>query len=189
MNGSAIVLAAGSSTRFGSDKRRQIIDGQTMVYRCVSQMLCTLSHVIVVVQPEDDIQESLPEQAQVVEAKQAHLGMGHSLAAGIQAIERHTAWVLVALADMPWLTRSTVDTVINRITTLDHGIVRPSYKGKQGHPVGFTQNYYAQLAGLTGDLGARDLIRSEKSNLHLCPVEDPGVLTDVDRPDQLKGYV
>ena len=140
---------------------------------------------MVVVRPKDEIQKLLPEGVTVVEAKDAHLGMGHSLASGVRQLTDSTTWLFVALADMPWLKTETLELLVSKMSSLNQGVLRPSFNGKAGHPVGFTHHYIKSLSQLKGDEGARNLIESEKANLNLIEVCDAGVLQDVDRPEHL----
>ncbi|HXK57970.1 MAG TPA: NTP transferase domain-containing protein, partial [Gammaproteobacteria bacterium] len=68
-----------------------------------------------------------------------------------------------------------------------HGaaLVAPGYRGRRGHPVGFSADWGERLAALSGDAGARHLLASHRRELQLLPVADPGVLQDVDTPEEL----
>ena len=186
MAGAAVVLAAGSSKRYGSDKRLQQIDGVPMVRRSVDIYRKHLDHVVVVVKPNDDIVAHLPNDVKVVHAQESFRGMGHSLVAGINELETNVSWVLVALADMPWVSSETLAKSIALLDREEDKIVRPTYRNTPGHPVGFTSSYFGKLQNLAGDEGARDLLKSESGNLLSFEVDDPGILRDVDIPSHLE---
>jgi molybdenum cofactor cytidylyltransferase len=63
----------------------------------------------------------------------------------------------------------------------------PRFEGQRGHPVLFSAALFPQLKALTGDQGARDVLRAFGDRLALVETDDPGVLVDVDTPDQLGG--
>jgi molybdenum cofactor cytidylyltransferase len=66
-------------------------------------------------------------------------------------------------------------------------IVAP-YKGsRRGHPIGFSRGYYDRLVGLDGDRGARQLLEEEAANVVGYPVDDQGVIHDVDVPGDIGG--
>ena len=91
---------------------------------------------------------------------------------------------LIALADMPWLAP---DTIRALVSMLNDGatLAAPGYDGRRGHPVGFGRAFQDELINLTGDTGARELLRSNASQLQLLPCDDAGVLMDVDTPADL----
>ena len=91
---------------------------------------------------------------------------------------------LIALADMPWVSSSTVARIA---TALRNGAVlaAPTYRGTRGHPVAIAARYFAAAQTLSGDQGARSLLAAHETELDLIPVDDPGVLRDVDTPADL----
>lgn len=182
--GAAVVLAAGSSQRFGTDKRLAEVNDQPMIVRALQPYLAQLHSVYVVLRPKDPVRVVLPPEICVIEAPNAHLGMGHSLAAAAEQLTEFK-WILVGLADMPWINSDTIAQIVARINTLEKAIVRPSYGGKSGHPVAFTADYLNELKTLTGDVGARDVVSRNRSRLIDLDVTDKAILRDVDTPTQL----
>jgi molybdenum cofactor cytidylyltransferase len=118
----------------------------------------------------------------VVFAERANRGMGASLAAGIEASDDAEGWI-VALADMPRIATPTIEAVAR---ALDGGasIVAPFYQGQRGHPVGFGIEHRDALMALDGDTGARALLTSQR--VMRLDVDDPGILRDVDTPEDLR---
>lgn len=184
-SGAAVVLAAGSSQRFGTDKRLASIDGQPMAVKALQPYLSVLESVYVTLRPSDPLRLVLPPEVQVIEAPGARLGMGHSLAAAAAKLTE-VRWVLIGLADMPWITEDTIARIATRINTLDDAIVRPSFRGQTGHPIGFTANFLADLKNLSGDVGAKNVISRNRHRAFNVPVTDQGILRDVDTPQQLR---
>jgi molybdenum cofactor cytidylyltransferase len=111
--------------------------------------------------------------------------MGASLGCGVAASRDADGWA-VALADMPWIAAATIRRVVD---ALQHGAdtVAPTYRGARGHPVGFARRHLAALLALTGDTGARVLLRAEAHAVTLIDVDDPGIVRDVDTPAALHG--
>ena len=89
---------------------------------------------------------------------------------------------------MPWIKASTISQIK---TSLQDGktLVAPRYRSVRGHPVGFGQKYRDTLLNLNGDTGARTVLKEHKGKLHYLEVDDPGILIDVDTPDDLKQQV
>ena len=121
--------------------------------------------------------------ARVTECPTAGAGMGASLAWGVRAAPLAAGW-LIALADMPWIRPAT----IGRIADALRGgatLVAPRYGDARGHPVGIAARFYAELAALSADEGARRLIDRHGASLELVAVEDEGVVQDIVTPADL----
>ncbi len=181
-----ILLAAGSAKRFGAPKLlHPLPDGVSVGVTAANNLLQVLPEVIGVVRPEDRalIDAFSSVGVTVVENPHATQGMGTSLAAGVAASSHADGW-LIALADMPWIQPETISALINELTN-GASMVAPAYKNKRGHPVGFSARWLKQLQALSGDRGARGLIRTYSDQLELVATDDAGVLKDIDHPQDL----
>jgi molybdenum cofactor cytidylyltransferase len=94
-------------------------------------------------------------------------------------------WV-VALADMPWIAPESIARVAAAVAT-GAQVAAPFHRGERGHPVGFGRACYAELAALSGDIGARAVIAAHRDALVRIDVDDLGILRDVDAPADLAG--
>jgi len=181
-----ILLAAGSSRRFGADKRlHPMSDGTPMALASARQLAAVCSRTIVVIRPDDTVLSGLLEEEglETVVCAAAEHGMGHSLSSGVAASADADGW-LIALADMPYIQPPSYRAVV---TALQNGarIVRPLFSGQMGHPVGFSAACFSALFALSGDQGGKVIIDADPGALVLCQVDDPGVLKDVDQPAQI----
>jgi len=187
VTGGGVLLAAGYGRRFGSDKRRHALpDGSTLLVSSLRLYGSALARLIVVLRPGDEAlaavieAEPLAAPARVIYCADAHLGMGHSLAAGARAAGGWR-YLFVALADMPWVSPTTLGRLVGAIESAgDDAVVQPVHQGTAGHPVGFGSAHFPRLAALTGDEGARAVLRRAGSGLRRVDVDDPGVLRDLD---------
>jgi molybdenum cofactor cytidylyltransferase len=184
-----LLLAAGRGTRFDPQGQQNkllapLADGTPVARAAAHAMLAVLPRVIAVVRPGAETLAHLLNEAgcEVVFAAEAERGMGASLAAGVHASADADGWV-VALADMPWISPTTIEAVARELD-LGATIVAPLHDGRRGHPVGFGAVHGEALAALDGDVGARDLLTS--SALTTIAVDDPGVLADIDTPGDLQ---
>jgi molybdenum cofactor cytidylyltransferase len=165
--------------------------GERLLHATTEIYLQCFEQVVVVLRPGDSelreallarFEEQLPS---IVIAAHAHLGMGHSLAAGIATVGNWD-YAFVALGDMPFVAASTLARLerVLRAAGTD-AIVQPSCEGKPGHPVGFGNSHFSALQSLSGDTGARSIIKNLNDQVIEVPVSDPGVLQDVDQPADL----
>lgn len=198
-----IVLAAGQSNRFGSDKRLAAYDAQdTLLSKSISLIEPFCSRLFVVTKPADCDKErellgpwwGCEKLAQVC-ARDASQGMGSSLANGIEQLRafekkqnRRFTGVLLMLADMPYIAPITIAKVV-AAHSADKIVVsryRPYGEKKSwGHPVVFGRLWFDALQALRGDRGGRAIIEANAKARVEIAVDDPGVLRDVDKPGDL----
>lgn len=184
----ALVLAGGFGRRFGGDKRRwRLADGRTLLETTLDCYRGLFEPLIVVLRPEDRDWAAELTGCEKLFAASARLGMGHSLAAGAEALGgvagqgKAANAVFVALGDMPWVKQASLQALRQAMHSAET-IVRPTHLGAPGHPVGFGCAYFPDLRGLTGDLGAKALLSRHADKVLSLAVNDPGVLQDLDRP-------
>jgi molybdenum cofactor cytidylyltransferase len=138
---------------------------------------------VVVVRADDDELATLfaDAGARVIRCEDARLGMGHSLVCGVRALESAGGWVL-ALADMPRVRPQTIAAVAECLQA-GARIAVPVWNGQRGHPVGFAASYRDELLALSGDSGARALLERHAGEVVRVPMDDPGIVEDVDTPE------
>lgn len=198
MSIAAVVLAAGSARRFGSDKRRHLVDGVPMLTRTLTTYREVLDRVAAVIRPgERQIAELVTAAGcEVVEAADADAGQSRSLAAGVSALtsghsSNHGAGraklvtvpqgLLVGLADMPFVRAETLRRLVDTMAENPDAIVRPRCRGRGGNPIGFPARLFDDLTRIEGDTGAREIVARAEDVL-VVEVDDTGVLDDIDRP-------
>jgi len=174
-----IVLAAGSSMRFGSDKRLfRLPSGKSLLQQTLENLHPLFQKRLLVLRPDDQaLAMQYGKDWQVVVAAQAGLGMGHSLAAAMQAT-RDWQGAVIALADMPWVLPASVSRVRDALTP--DILVVPTWQGRRGNPVGIGRDYFARLAALQGDSGARQLMQEFSGCVVKLEINDPGLVRDLD---------
>src|SRR2546425_5243121 len=187
-----ILLAAGYSKRFGSNKLLQALPagapeaGTPIGLAAAQHLLEALPESIAVVRPRAQKLAKMLRDAgcNTVVCKNAAEGMGTSLAAGVRATADADGWG-VALADMPFIRPDTIR-IVGKALRGGAAIAAASFRGERGHPVGITRRFYDELASLHGDHGARELLQRHRDRVTLYEVDDPGVLRDIDKPSDLE---
>jgi molybdenum cofactor cytidylyltransferase len=181
-----ILLAAGSGSRFGGGKLAHPLPDCTPIgVASLGNLRAALSDVMVVIREGDDHLRRLFEaQGVAVHAcADAHLGMSRSLGCGVRAAPDAQAW-LFALGDMPFLRP---DTIRDVAASIGNGIAIPEFEGRRGNPVGFAARYGRELLDLQGDEGARSLLGRHAADVTVIACDDPGILRDIDRREDLAG--
>ncbi len=170
----------------GRDKLSLKLQGERVLYRALAPLISSaqINNVIVVVQPGFSWPDG-PLACQVVSNPDFIEGMGSSLVAGIRQAPHDSDAYLIALADMPDLSIATLHQLIDAFTNSGRGILRPSYRGCAGHPVLFDRSYRQQLLAVSGDTGARHVVKDHADDVHELQVDDPSVVFDIDRPEDL----
>jgi molybdenum cofactor cytidylyltransferase len=191
----AIILAAGAGRRFGGGKLLAPWRGAPLVSGALKTALATPSDQVVVVTGTDAaaVEEACRAAAgpdaeigrlRFLHAADHEEGMGASLRAGAASLAPGFKGVFVFLGDMPEIPP---DIIAPLIAAVEAGApaAAPQYKGRRGHPVLFSPDAAAGLAGARGDAGARDILKQLGDQVARIPSPSPGVLFDVDRPGDL----
>lgn len=187
MRVAALLLAAGSASRFGSDKLLHALPHEVPIAVQSARHLRAVfaRDVYAVVRPDSQRLADLlrAEGCEVAVCKNAAEGMGASLACAVLAAGRADAY-LVALADMPFIRPSSIAAVRDALLE-GAALAVPYFRARRGHPVGISSRFSDRLAQLRGDEGAKRLLAEHASEIVKIPVGDPAVLRDIDTPGDL----
>jgi molybdenum cofactor cytidylyltransferase len=184
---SAILLAAGLSTRFGKTKQLADLDGTTLVRRAYSTLRQTLVGDVVVVvghRASRVASELRGTSARVVVNEGYGTGIGSSLRVGVSALGDESRAVVVCLADQPFVTSGLINRIIARHRRTGAEVVASVSGDLVSPPVLFGRRLYGELAGLSGDKGAKSVI-TRHAGFEKVRVR-PDVLLDVDSEEDLE---
>jgi molybdenum cofactor cytidylyltransferase len=185
---SALILAAGSSQRFGEDKRLARVDGDsTLLYKSLAPYLeLELDPVVALARRSaDDLLADMLAELGVrsIRCSRSAEGMGSTLGEAVKRLSLCES-LIVGLGDMPLLKASTLQEMIAQGSV--ERIVYPTSRGQRGNPVLFGRRFFTALAGLSGERGAAALIRECRDSCYGVEVSDPGIFLDVDTPSMLR---
>lgn len=182
----AIILAAGRSRRMGTQKLLLPIHGEPLIARVVDEVLASpVDRVFVVVGTDAaDITAALAGRPGSMVCNPAAEGeMLSSVRCGLQALPPDCDGVLVVLGDQPGIGRSVMAQLVDAFRTGRHGIVVPIYHGHRGHPLLFAMRYRDEILRTYDSLGLRGLLQTHPDEVCEVPIDLPGVLEDLDLPD------
>jgi len=181
-----IVLAAGTSSRFGA-ANKLLADwrGQPMLRTVVEAVLATeLDPVIVVTGHEaEQVEAALAGlDVQFVQNRDFASGQASSVRAGIAAVPEWCDGAMMLLGDMPRVCPGEINALIDAFAG-ETSIVVPQFDGRRGNPVIIGRAHFPVLDKLTGDKGARELLSG--SGVTLVEMDTDAVLRDIDTPEAL----
>ena len=187
-----IILAGGSSTRFGRPKQLLKLKGKYLLeYVLTAALESKLNHVVLVLgHDHQNILQALGactihERLQVVINHRYLEGQSRSLQAGLLKIRQTFPSVMFLLGDQPLLDSNTIDHMLDRFRYSGKDICVPVCKGKRGNPTIFNRVLYDQLLAIEGDIGARNIIRANPERVLYLEMNDPLCFFDIDSPKDL----
>ena len=186
----ALILAAGQSRRMGAaNKLLAEIDGKAMLLRVVEATQASqISKIIAVTGHEADSVVSALKAYGVGTVHNPDFadGLSTSLQRGVSGLGADIDGVVVLLGDMPRITPSHINRLIAAFNPVEgRAICVPTYQGKRGNPVLFAASFFAEMAEVGGDSGAKYLIGQHEDVLVEVPMDDDSIFLDVDTPDAL----
>jgi molybdenum cofactor cytidylyltransferase len=185
-----LLLAAGASRRFGAPKLVQVLNGKPLIrWSAESLGAASVTDVAVVVPPNhEEIRAALDGlDLRFIINDNPELGIGSSIVAGVLGLRQPAHAVLIAMGDEPFVDVAAIRRVVDEYR-LGAGrvlIVAPTYRGVRGHPVIFDHTVFAELAELSGDRGARDVVDRDPTRVRMIEL-DQDKPVDVDTPEALR---
>lgn len=182
----AVVLAAGTASRFGSTKQLAKYDGQPLVARAVraAESICGARSVLVVGNDHHAVTAACqPLQGFFVYNPDFTEGIAGSIRSGVRCIAQQADGILLLLADQPLIDKKHLGTLETAWRAAPDLIVASAYAGTVGPPAIFPKRDFASLLSLEGDRGAKALLESSDGRLKTISFEGGSV--DVDEPEDL----
>ncbi|MBS0360534.1 MAG: nucleotidyltransferase family protein [Proteobacteria bacterium] len=185
----AVVLAAGSGSRFGGGKLTAAWGPGVLLEGALAAAFAAPVRSVTVVIGADApavaaAARAFDPRVLVVHAPDHAEGMAASLRTGIASLPADADGAFVFLGDMPRVPPA----VLGRMAqALEGGALAaaPVWKGRRGNPVLLGRTLFPELIGLSGDAGARGVLQGLGDRLALVESPDDGVLFDVDTPEDL----
>jgi len=184
----AILLAAGESRRMGYPKPLLRLGSRTFIEMLAAAMLQSVARLIVVVGAHAGaVREAISADPRiaVVENPDYRRGQLSSIKAALPHVGPEAGGALIHLVDHPMVRAETFAAVIDRYRRLQRPIAIARYQGRRGHPVLFARELFGELAAAPEDQGARVVVAADPARVVYVDVDDPGVLTDLDTPEDL----
>ena len=181
----AIVLAAGKSERMGRPKALLPLRGRTFLENIVDAISkSSIDNTLVVVGHHKEEIERSVAAGLLVFNPDYEKGMITSLQTGIRALPANLDGAMLFLVDHPLVDSKTIDALIERLRP-GHVVV-PTFQGRRGHPVLFAADILEEILALPPTQGGNIVVRKDPSRIIEVPLTAPGILVDIDTPEQFR---
>ncbi len=181
-----LLLAAGESSRMGRDKALLLYRGRPFVETILGTLReAGIERVALVLghHAEEIKRQLIVRGVEVVVNRDYRRGQTSSLQAGLRALDSpDLEAALLCLVDHPAVSGATVRQLIGAFEESRPAMVIPTYQGRRGHPVVISRTLFEELKRLGPAEGANAVIRKYRDTTQFVPVDDRGVLLDVDDP-------
>ena len=181
-----VLLAAGKSRRFGSNKLLADAGGIPLAKRAMAAMASlNLDRAAAVV--SDPVVEQMAKDAglEAIMNPAPEMGQSSSIRAGVRAMSDMDA-VLLMVADQPRLTHASLKKMMDAFVQGGGHLACLKDETHAGNPAIFSSEYFDELLSLEGDRGAKGILRKHKDRLATAACCMEGELLDADDPEALK---
>ena len=186
---SAVILAAGTSTRMGRAKQLLPLGETTVLASTIGNVRSAglVEIVLVLGASAEAIRQQLPqpllESVKVVINHNYGQGMASSLREGLSHVSPQCDAALIILGDQPFIQPQTLHRIMDGYRGARAQIVIPTFQGNRGNPVLLDRSVFSAVMALQGDTGCRAIFPNHLSAILKVEVEDPGILLDIDSQD------
>jgi molybdenum cofactor cytidylyltransferase len=187
---SAIVLAAGMSTRMGQNKLLLDFRDKPLIAHAVDTLLAAaIDEIIVVLGHEaEKVRGKLKgKPVKLVQNPDYQEGLSTSVRVGVEAVSVQAEGIMIYLVDQPLLEPVDVNQLVRAFTrakAVNKNIVVPFFQGQRGNPVIFDSSYREAMLGVAGDVGCKDVIQRYPDKVFVVEMENDHVIRDVDTVEE-----
>ena len=186
---SAIILAAGTSKRFGKENKLLTkYKNQIILLTVINKLLKSKVDELIVVTGNDrkKIEKQIPNNHKITVVNNRYFkrGMASSIKVGLGKLNKKSKGFLICLSDMPKISTKTYDKIILSFQKKKQFPAVPYYKTFQGNPVCFPKKFKKYFKKLSGDVGAKNLLKEKK--FKKVKVLNQSILIDFDYKKDFK---
>jgi molybdenum cofactor cytidylyltransferase len=186
----AVILSAGASSRMGRPKALLPYREGTFLEHLIQvtrHPRIGVTRVVLGAGAETIQSAAKLDPSVVVLNRDWELGQLSSICAGVRSLEGiDTDGIVLCPVDHPLVSARLVSELVERFYDEKKSIVLPTYKGKRGHPVIFSNQLFSELLAAPAEMGARVVVWAHSADVLECPTDEEGVILNLNDPDMLK---
>ena len=185
-----IILAAGLSKRMGQPKQLLPFKNSNLLQHTIDEANSTGLYPVIIVVKDQVAAPQIKEGNFLLQNEEAETGMAGSLVQAmhlLQTIAPGASGVLILVCDQPYLSRDILHSLVEKFETTSGALIASSYQGTFGTPAIIGTKYFGELLLLTGDSGAKRIMKAHVADLEL--VDFPGGEIDIDTPEDWNKFI
>lgn len=181
---SCVLMAAGISKRFGKNKLKETVNGQTLIEHSLSIIPKEKFNKVIVVSGQEDILQNAENLGfQRVINNEPQKGLSHTVKLGLSKCDCDDA-VMFLVSDQPYLKKETIIRLVDEYTKRPEFIFALKSDTRRGNPCIFPKKFYDELYSLSGDVGGSEVIRRNENELVLINTDEIELI-DIDTKNDL----
>ena len=186
----AVILAAGQGKRFGGPKALARLRGETFLGIIIRDLRTIADDIVVVGGSEYEKIESECARLGVRAVLNPDWPMGQftSLKVGLSAFSNECPGYFIILVDHPLVQPETYRMLKSNYLQNPNRIIVPIWGGKRGHPLIIPDFLKRQIIVSSGDTNLREILKNNNHQTLEVPVEDPGILKDIDTIQDMEPF-
>jgi molybdenum cofactor cytidylyltransferase len=186
MKNCMIITAAGMSTRQKQNKLLIRSCNETIIEKTINNFLNNNLDIFVIVGHQKELMIPILEHRfgndiQIIENKDYKNGIASSLNAGIAAAGKSYDYFGFCNGDKPFIKVKTIEIILKYLVDKKPSILVPIYQKESGHPTIFSKEYINDFNLVSGDTGGREIIKKYPSAITYLPINDDGIILDMDK--------
>ena len=181
-----IITAAGMSKRQGKNKLLIRSCNETIIEKTINNLLNNNLDIFVIVGYQKElivpiIVDRFRNDIQIIENMDYKSGIASSLKAGIRAAGKNYDYFGFCNGDKPFIKVKTVEIILKYLVENKPLILVPIYQEQSGHPTFLSKEYIKDFSLISGDTGGREVIKKYPNAVTYLPINDEGIILDMDR--------
>ncbi len=181
-----IITAAGMSTRQKRNKLLIRLCNETIIEKTINNFLNLDLDIFVVVGHQKELMGPILEHRfgndiHIVKNKDYKNGIASSLKAGIAAAGKNYNYIGFCNGDKPFIKVKTIEILLKYSKDIQPKILVPIYQEQSGHPTFFSKEFIKDFTLISGDVGGQEVMKKYPNSVTFIPVNDEGVVLDMDK--------
>ena len=194
---SCLVLAAGLSSRMAIGNKLLLkVKNLTIVEKTIKNLVnCNIDSFFIILGHQNNLLSKVLKNFKIplIINDSYKEGISSSIKKGISLIDHKSNGVMICLADMPKITSKTYNILIKEFKKLYNSttplIILHEFEGETGNPVILSNHFFSELKEISGDIGAKYLIKKNKKYIKKVNISESYILEDIDDLEKYKELI